>query len=288
MRLGGPLFRTDGNIYQRFEDAGEWIAAIKKMGYTAAYCPVNTDSSSSVKADFRAAAEKEEILIAEVGAWSNPLSLHPGEREAAIQKCQNALALADEMGACCCVNISGSRAEKWDGPSPQNLTSETFDMIVESVREIVDAVRPRTASYTLETMPWMFPDSADSYLDLLKAIDRKAFAVHFDPVNLISSPQRYFSNADLIRDFVKKLGPHIKSCHAKDISLSDTLTVKLIEVRPGLGALDYAVFLGELNILGRDIPVMLEHLNGCEEYAAAAAHLKKVASRWKAPAWNKR
>jgi len=85
-------------------------------------------------------------------------------------------------------------------------------------------------------------------------------------------------NADLIREFVQKLGPYIKSCHAKDISLGDTLTVKLSEVRPGLGALDYSVFLREINGLGRDIPVMLEHLNECEEYAAAAAHLKKIAA----------
>jgi hypothetical protein len=62
--------------------------------------------------------------------------------------------------------------------------------------------------YTLETMPWMYPDSTDAYLRLLRAVDRPRFAVHFDPVNLISSPQRCFCNADLIRDFIARLGPH--------------------------------------------------------------------------------
>ena len=72
--------------------------------------------------------------------------------------------MADEIGARCCVNIAGSRGAKWDGPHPADLTPETFDLIVQSVREIIDAVKPTRAFYTLETMPWMYPDSADSYL----------------------------------------------------------------------------------------------------------------------------
>ena len=133
-------------------------------------------------------------------------------------------------------------------------------MIVQTVREIIDAVKPIRTFYTLETMPWMYPDSADSYLELIRAIDRERFAVHLDVVNLICSPQRYFANAALIRECVAKLGPQIKSCHAKDIALADRLTVHLDEVRPGLGGLDYRALLRELNGLDPDLPLMLEHL----------------------------
>ena len=59
--------------------------------------------------------------------------------------------------------------------------------------------------YALETMPWIFPDSADSYLALVKAIDRKAFAVHYDPVNMINCPQRLFDNAAPDPEFTAKL-----------------------------------------------------------------------------------
>ena len=89
--------------------------------------------------------------------------------------------------------------------------------------------------------------------------------------------RRYFGNAEIIRDFVAKLGPHIKSCHAKDILLQDRLTVHLDEVRPGCGQLDYRVYLGELAKLPGDIPVMLEHLPNAEEYAAAANHIRQIA-----------
>ena len=152
-------------------------------------------------------------------------------------------------------------------------------MIVDLVRDIIDSAAPKRTFYTLETMPWMFPNSVDSYLELIRAIDRKHFAVHFDPVNLVCSPQIYFRNGDLIRDFIKRLGSRIKSCHAKDIILRDGLTVHLDEARPGTGALDYRAFLSGIHGLGGDIPIMLEHLPGAAEYAAAAVYIRKTASK---------
>jgi len=198
-------------------------------------------------------------------------------RRAALERCQEQLALADKIGAQCCVNISGSRGQQWDGHHPDNLTEETFDLIVETVRKIIDTVKPTRTFYTLETMPWMYPDSADSYLRLIHAIARKQFAVHLDPVNLVCSPQRFYNNGALIRECVEKLGQYIKSCHAKDIALSGRLTVHLDEVRPGLGGLDYRVYLQELNKLSPDIPLMLEHLPTEEEYTLAASHIRAVA-----------
>jgi sugar phosphate isomerase/epimerase len=187
------------------------------------------------------------------------------------------LALADAIGARCCVNIAGSRGVKWDGPDPTDLTPETFELIVETVREIIDAVQPTRTFYTLETMPWMPPDSADSYVALIGAIDRPQFAVHLDVVNLVSSPQRFFGNAALIRECVTKLGPRIKSCHAKDVALAGKLTVHLDEVRPGLGGLDYRTLLAELSRLDADLPLMLEHLPGEADYDQATAYVRSVA-----------
>ena len=112
---------------------------------------------------------------------------------------------------------------------------------------------------------------------LLKAIDRKAFAVHYDPVNMIWSPMRYYQTGEIIREFVAKLGPHIRSVHAKDIHLTDQLTVHLGEVVPGKGNLDYRTLLRELAKLDPDTPVMLEHLAGEPDYKQAAEHLRGVA-----------
>jgi sugar phosphate isomerase/epimerase len=269
MRLGGPLF-------QNYSDADAWVAALRERGYRAAYCPVQ-QIDETIHA-YMQAADKAGILIAEVGIWNNPLNRDEQERRQAINYCQQRLALADALGARCCVNISGSRAKIWDGPDPDNLTNETFDLIVETVRMIIDAVKPTRTFYTLETMPWLYPDSADSYEKLLRAIDRKQFAIHFDPANLVNSPQRYYHNGELIRDFVSRLGPHIKSCHARDVVLTaGYLPLHLDECRPGLGYLNYRVFLKELQRVDPDMPLMLEHSPREEDYTLAAEYIRQVA-----------
>jgi sugar phosphate isomerase/epimerase len=269
MRLGAPV-KNPGDPF-------EWVRAVAAKGYRAAYCPLTGKEDRATVRTYEMAAKTAGIVIAEVGAWSNPLSPEPAIRQPALEKCQNLLALADEIGARCCVNIAGSRGKKWDGPDRADLTGETFGMIVETVRAIIDAVKPKRSFYTLEPMPWMYPDSAESYLALLKAVDRAQFAVHFDPVNLVNSPQRYFNNAALIHDFVAQLGPRIRSVHAKDIRLQEVLTTHLDEVRPGLGELDYRALLRELSALEPDLPVMLEHLPDEAEYDQAAAYVRGIA-----------
>ena len=272
MRLGGPVFES-------YVTPEQWAASARRLGYRAVYCPLGVDTEDIEITAYRKAAQEADLVIAEVGAWSNPLSPDEGVRSQALEYNKASLLLAEKIGARCCVNISGSRGAKWDGPSPLDLTEETFERIVANVREIIDSVRPRRAFYSLETMPWMYPDSTESYLRLVKAIDRPAFGVHFDPVNLVCSPQRYFNNAALVREFVAQLGKWIQSVHLKDIILRDQLTTHLDEARPGLGGLDYGALLTALAPLGPDLPVMLEHLPSAEEYLQAAEAVRGAAAR---------
>ena len=270
IRLGGPVF-------EKYNSPEEWVTALKKLSYRAAYCPVSPEADSALIKAYKTESAKSDMVISEVGAWSNPISPDQETSEKAIQKCIDSLALADQIGASCCVNISGSRNLKnWAGPHKDNLTVATFELIVETTRKIIDAVKPAHTFFTLECMPWAYPDSADSYLKLIKAIDRKQFGVHLDPVNMVVSPQIYYRTDDLIRDFFKKLGSHIRSCHAKDITLrEDNYIPQLDEIIAGKGNLDYAVFLTELAKL-KDVPLMMEHLNTAEEYLQAAEYIRSV------------
>jgi sugar phosphate isomerase/epimerase len=271
MRLGGPVDHERGN-------AESWIAALKAHDYGATGFPLPHDAPAGQIAAHAAAARAASVVIAEVGAWSNPIAQDEVERRSAIAFCQAQLALAEEVEARCCVNIAGSRNARWDGPHPDNLTEDTFALIVDTTRAIIDAVKPRRTVYSLEMMPWIFPDSPESYVDLIAAIDRPGFGVHLDPVNIVNSPSRYFRNADLIRECFRLLGPHLRSCHAKDTLMSATLTTHIDEVRPGLGTLDYRVFLQEAARLDADLPIILEHLPNAAEYDLAAAHVRAVAA----------
>ena len=111
---------------------------------------------------------------------------------------------------------------------------------------------------------------------LIKAVDRKGLGVHF-PFNGINNAERYYHNAEFITDCVRKLGPMIVSCHAKDLNLLPESNIHLEEVIPGRGHVDYRTYLRELAGLGREIPLMLEHLQKAEEYDEGATHIRKVA-----------
>lgn len=271
LRLGGQVF-TGGN------DPELWAQAMHKAGFRAATCPTDGKDPKLLQ-QYLELAERYDIIISEVGAWSNPLSQDHMIAKQALEYCAERLQLADEIGARVCVNISGSRGEQWDGPHEQNLTDDTFALIVDTVRSIIDSAKPKRAKYALEMMPWAYPNSADSYLKLLQAIDRPQFAVHFDPVNIINSPETYYNSAKLIEDFIQKLGAHIVNVHAKDTHLRSTLTLHLDEVIPGRGNLRYDVLLQQLHGLQRDIPVMIEHLSTEEEYTEAAAYIRSVAAK---------
>lgn len=270
MRLGGPVFGD-------FASPAAWAAAHAAKGYRAAYCPIGPTTDDATLARWIEAAAEHDLLIAEVGAWSNPLSPDEPTRAAALENCKRQLDLAERIGARCCVNIAGSRGEKWDGPDGANLTPETFDLIVATVREILESVGPERTAYTLEPMPYMYPTSADDYLRLLDAVAHPRFAVHFDPVNMINCPERYYASGAFIAEFVEKLGSRIRSSHAKDIILQPALTLHLDECPPGEGNLDYPTLLREVARIGPDAPLMLEHLASPEQYDAAAAHVRRVA-----------
>ena len=265
-------------MFADYDTPAEWIDALDDLGYSAAYCPVEPGADRETVAAYREAASAADVTVAEVGAWGvNPVSPDPDERAAAIDHCARHLELADAVGANCAVNVAGSRGDSWAGPHPDNFDAETFDLVVDSVQQIVDDADPEAASYTLEAMPAMVPDSVESYRRLLDAVDRDAFAVHFDPVNLVASPRRYADTAGLIERFVDELGERIQCVHLKDVAMGDDPLVHLSEVPPGEGNLDYHALLRALDDLDDDLPVMLEHLDGPEAYERAADHVRSVA-----------
>jgi sugar phosphate isomerase/epimerase len=270
IRLGGPVFHLPA-------DPEAAARAHRDQGYAAAYCPnVSLNDPSAIRAT-REAYERAGVVIAEVGRWVNLLDRDPEKRAAHLKLVTEGLALADEMGALCCVDIAGSFNETvWYGPHPDNLSDRFFDAAVENARKIVDAVKPKRAKFCYEMMGWALPDSPDAYRDLLKAVDRPGFGVHLDPCNLINSPARFYRNRALLEECFAKLGPWIVSCHAKDLAWNIEMNVHFREVVPGQGELDYATFLRHLAQLPQAPPLMLEHLSSAAEYDQGRRHIVQV------------
>jgi sugar phosphate isomerase/epimerase len=273
IRLGGPVNSPS-------PDPEDMAQAHRRLGYRAAYCPnVDLQDSTRIRAIERAFA-RNDVVIAEVGRWVNLFDADSAKRARNVRLVTDGLALADAIGARCCVDIAGSfHPTIWYGPDPRNLTQEFFDAAVENARKIIDAVRPRRAKFCYEMMGWSLPDSPDACLRMIKAVDRPAFAVHLDPCNLINSPQRFYHNTELLNECFDKLGEWIVSCHAKDLAWDVEMNVHFREVPLGAGRLDYPTYLKRLAALPGDVPLMLEHMKDQAEYARCRTHVVATATK---------
>lgn len=273
VRLGGPIFLKS-------DDPVELAREHRRLGYSAAYCPAAKPDDSARCRAIRDAFKAENVVIAEVGAWRNMLDPDATKRTENLRYVTERLALAEAVGARCCVDIAGSYNPKvWYGAHPKNLSKEFFDATVENCRTVIDAIKPRATTFSIEMMGWSLPDGPDTYLKLIKAVDRPSFAVHMDICNGINSPERFYRNADFTRDCFKKLGKWIVSCHAKDLAFIPEYNVHFKEVVPGRGEIDYATYLRELAQLHVDAPLMLEHLATSEEYLEGRDHIRSIAEK---------
>jgi sugar phosphate isomerase/epimerase len=275
MLFGGPVFTDTG-------DPDEYVAAHVRKSYAAAYCPPSLEAGmDDLVRQYRRAFEKYNVLLAEVGIWNNPMSRDPETAKKAFDYAVSRLELAEALNARCCVNVVGTWYDgNWYGPCPENFSEDFFAYAVEVSRKIIDAVKPVHTKMTFELMPYVFLDSPAEYMRFLKALDRPAAGIHFDPTNCINSPRLLYNSAAYFEEAFRLFGGDVLSIHLKDIDLRpDPLSVMLDEVPIGRGRLDYPRFLRLIDATQpRDVPVLLEHLDSPEAYDLAAKALRAFAA----------
>ncbi|MDE0361820.1 MAG: TIM barrel protein, partial [Rhodospirillaceae bacterium] len=271
MRLGAPFAAEV--FAEETDDPAALAKGHRAKGYGAAFCPeISLKDPGHIRA-VETAFAAEDVLIAELHGLTsfeeagNLIDPDSEKRAAWHEHLCERFAQADEVGARCFLEMPGTcDPNSFYMPHPNNLTDECRDMIVERVREVIDAVRPRRTKFALEMMPFIHPSDPDSYVALLKAVDRESFGVHLDPVNILNSPDRCFNNGKLIKECFDKLGGAILSCHVKDVTLLPAaFPIGIEQCRTGTGLVDYRTYLSELNRLPPDTPLLTEPMPGMQE-----------------------
>lgn len=259
------------------EGPDDWIAQHASLNLKSVVFPLNCNASADEVASYARAAAQQNICIAEVGVWRNTLSSDPKERNEMIDYAIKQLALADSIGARCCVNVVGTpHGPRWDGGYALNFSPDTRRDIIGMIRTIIDEVKPVNTKYSIEPMPWMVPTGPDDYLRLIDEVERDGFGVHLDLINMVTSPERYFFLNDFMDECLDKLGTRICSAHLKDILLLQEYTFRLKECACGEGILDIPRFVGRLDAISPDIPLIIEHLNSDEEYVNSVRYVQSL------------
>ncbi len=261
-----------GTVCGNYGSPAEWERLLIASRFRAITAPFSCRTPRQDIDAFCEIVRRNGVRIAEIGVWKNLMDPDPSLAAENKAYAKGQLALADERDIPCCVNIAGTAGTAgWDAADASNYSPETYDRIIADVREIIDEVQPTRAFYTLEPMPWMIPDGPEVYLQLIRDVDRPQFAAHMDFVNMICSPRRYLASGAFIGECFSLLHPLIKSTHIKDSRMNPTrLTSFFEECSPGEGGLDYAEVLRIIDrYMPADAPVLLEHMQTFEEYAAA-------------------
>ena len=262
------------------ETPKEWAEKMEVLGCRSVVFPVDHTAPDGLISDYVEEAKKHDLRIAEVGIWKNVFATNEAERSQARQRALAQLRLADEIGADCAVNVAGTWGGPiWDGGYKENYGKEAWDAIVAYIQDLIDTVKPRRTTYSIEAMPWMYPTGPDEYVRMIQQVDREEFSCHLDVVNMINCPERYFFSGDFLDEVFDKMGRFVKSCHLKDIRLRDELTFQLQEVACGKGTLDIGKYMSLAHKCDPDMPMIIEHLNTDEEYEKSLIYVKDIMAK---------
>jgi len=283
IKLGGPVFMKNTKAAgpgESYNVSGDPVLLARKhveKGFKAAFVPkIDLKNAELIKAT-KKAFEDEGIILAEAGYWENLLDTDGETRALHRSRMTETLALAEEIGASCALDILGSYCHG-NGNSCHtalNFGEEAFEEAVEMARYFLDTVKPKTAFFAYEMFPFDITDSAENIERLVRAVDRRQFGVHLDLVNLVNCPRAYFTSGDIARDCIRRFGDKIVSCHVKDIKMKEpSISVILEEVIMGTGNIDLKAYMRQIEGLSRPIPFMMEHLKSEEEYDIAAARIR--------------
>ena len=257
-----------------YDSAESWIKAQTELGCETVVFPVQSNEPEDKIIEYKEAADRAGLTIAEVGIWRNALSPDPAERQKNLDYCVEQLRLADYVGARCCVNVAGALGPIWDGPYKENFSAEARKQTIDTVRTIIDRADVKNTYFTLEPMPWMIPTGPKDYARLLDEVGRDRFAVHMDIINMINSIDRYFNAEELVDECAELLGSRIRSCHIKDVHLSTEFTVRLEECAPGCGEFPLEYYVSKMEAIDPGMPVILEHLSSDDDYRRYMRYLQ--------------
>ena len=255
----------------------EWAARMEEIGAPAINFPLDFTADPELIRSYKEAADRHGLVIAEVGVWKNTLAADPAERETWIQYAVGQLKLAEELGARCCVNVLGTPfGPRFDGGYRGNFSEELYRDAVKMIQRIIDEVQPKNTCYTIESMPWMVPTGPEEYRKLVEDVNREAFGVHLDVVNMITSPKRYFFSDEFLRECFEVLAGRIVSCHLKDIRLKEDYTFQLEETACGKGNLNLKLYAELAEMERKDMPMIIEHLDRDEDYLESLKYMQEL------------
>jgi sugar phosphate isomerase/epimerase len=235
---------------------------------------ITVDKARQVRETFR----DHDLPICTVSAYTNIVHPEPGERRKRLDLLKAILRNARHFGTPYVISETGTFNTDSDWVShPKNKTEEGFDECRKVIKELVEVAYDHGAVFLLETYVNNVVGSVEETVRMFAEIDHPALGLLMDPTNYFEAHN--IGQMDrVLKQIFDTLSDRIRIAHAKDVKLSSDTSEKHADIdaseahsfrgvgsielpAPGLGSLNYDLYLKRLAEKHPNIPIIIEHLD---------------------------
>jgi len=264
----------------------ESIKRIKALGFTTIQLDLSfkgmdlsCDSLNREKCHFiRDAFRDANLPIVAVSGYTNLVHPNLVKRNENINNLKTLLKFARDLGSPYVVSETGTFNEESDWVyHEKNGTDEAYEALCEIVTDLTKFAYDNGSVFLVENYVNNIIGTINQLLRLFSDINHPALGLLMDPTNYFSDVNIDDVDGELNRIF-NALGDKIRVAHAKDCIRSDNTAEKhanidadeshtfrgagLVELpAPGLGVLNYDLYLKRLSVIHPNIPIIIEHLD---------------------------
>ncbi|MFA9455868.1 sugar phosphate isomerase/epimerase family protein [Halalkalibacter sp. AB-rgal2] len=193
--------------------------------------------------------DKNEVDISIIASYLHLFDENEVAHQTFIQRYKELIRYASMFGAPMIATEVGR-------PQPNGDYEKDWDKLYHSLVELVREAEQWGIIVGLEAAHGHLIGSARTLKQMLDELNSSQVGVVLDPGNLLTQ-ENYQKQDEVIEEAFELLGKHIVACHAKD-RLLDAQGI-LRETSPGLGLLNYDLFMQRLHQYKPECHIIIEH-----------------------------
>lgn len=235
---------------------------------------LNQGNAKKIREVFR----DHDLPICCISAYTNIVNPDLDKRRTLLDRVKATLRIARDLGTPYVISETGTFATDSDWVHhPRNKTEEGYEICRDIIADLAQEAYDHGAVFLVETYVNNVIGSVDETLRLFADVDSPGLGLLMDPTNYFEGHNIDDMDGELNRVF-NALEDKIRIAHAKDVKRAEDESEKHADIdaaeshtfrgvgkvelpAPGLGSLNYDLYLKRLSRLHPNIPIIIEHLD---------------------------
>ena len=222
-----------------------------------------------------------DLPICCISGYTNIIHPDLDHRRANMERLKEIIRWARVFGSPYVISETGTFNTESEWMSdPKNKSQEGFDLCAAAIKELSQVAYDHGAQFLLETYVNNVVGSVEETVKMFAAVDHPGLGLLMDPTNYFEDHN--IDNMDgVLNQVFDTLADKVKIAHAKDVARAKDTTEKHADIgdddalashtfrgvgaialdAPGMGVLNYDLYLQRLAQKHPNIPIIVEHLD---------------------------